>query len=674
MKATTKERIFWWIAIPALAGVLVVLAVMQYRWSGQVSDAARTQMESSLHLALGGFRMDFTREVSAAAVEVRAAVRDSGNDHQQFSERFQRWQQSAAHPALVSSIYLWQGSKPDQLVRLYPAADRAQSAAWPAEFAQLQQHIQEMSQQGRDERGAGPRWLGAPRGRRALGMARMNPGGGPGRGRGHNVRSMDSFQPWFVDQSIPALVSPLRASDPSADDPGQMSLALVIIRLNPATLEKEIFPELAQRYFSGASGLDYHVAVTNGGKQSQRVLFASAAGFTGTSDQTADAAADLFGPMFRNGPPLAAPPGQDVLNHHDAPAGDPHAGHQAQNQPQSPQQNAGPNDDRRDHGMERLVRIDPLRYSQDEGTWRVLVKHPSGSVEAAVGGLRRRNLMLSFGVLILLAVTMGMVVVASQRARRLARLQMDFVAGVSHELRTPLAVISSAAENIADGIVADKEQLARYGKSIVKQTRQLTQLVDQVLVFAATQQQPQRYPLRPVDVGEVISAALENTASVIKAASVTVERNVEPGLPLASADFAALSQCLQNLITNAVKYGGDDHWLGVRAASRSEGGNVRDIEITVEDHGIGIGEQEMKHIFKPFYRSPSVAGSNIHGTGLGLPLAKTVIEAMRGSLTVQSEPGKGSAFIIRLAVAEGLRQPREKMSGRVSSETAGETS
>jgi signal transduction histidine kinase len=295
-------------------------------------------------------------------------------------------------------------------------------------------------------------------------------------------------------------------------------------------------------------------------------------------------------------------------------------------------------------------------------------------VEAAVGALRQRNLTMSFGVLVLLVVTMGMVVVASQRARRLARLQMDFVAGVSHELRTPLAVISSAAENIAHGVVADKQQLARYGASIVKQTRQLTTLVDQVLVFAATQQQPQRYQLRPVDINEVIAAALENTASAVNAAGAKVERDIEPGLPPVSADFSALSQCLQNLITNAVKYGGEDHWVGLRAAARNDGATAREVEITVADHGMGIGEQELKHIFKPFYRSPSVAGSNIHGTGLGLPLAKTVIEAMRGSLTVQSEPGKGSSFTIRLAVAEGLREPGEKMSGRVSAEAAGETS
>jgi signal transduction histidine kinase len=476
-----------------------------------------------------------------------------------------------------------------------------------------------------------------------------------------------AFVPWLVDQSIPVLVSVVRSQNVSGEGADPAALSWVIVRLNPSVLEKEIFPELTQRYFSASGGLDYHVAVTDGSSPQERVLYSSSAGYHAASNQKSDAEADLFGPFFRrNGAPGARLDltGPDML-------GARQMGRPPANQQQGQAQTQT---DERHDPSEAMVRLEPFRYSADDGIWKVRVQHPSGSVEAAVGALRQRNLTMSFGVLVLLVVTMGMVVVASQRARRLARLQMDFVAGVSHELRTPLAVISSAAENIAHGVVADKQQLARYGASIVKQTRQLTTLVDQVLVFAATQQQPQRYQLRPVDINEVIAAALENTASAVNAAGAKVERDIEPGLPPVSADFSALSQCLQNLITNAVKYGGEDHWVGLRAAARNDGATAREVEITVADHGMGIGEQELKHIFKPFYRSPSVAGSNIHGTGLGLPLAKTVIEAMRGSLTVQSEPGKGSSFTIRLAVAEGLREPREKMSGRVSAEAAGETS
>jgi signal transduction histidine kinase len=255
---------------------------------------------------------------------------------------------------------------------------------------------------------------------------------------------------------------------------------------------------------------------------------------------------------------------------------------------------------------------------------------------------------------------MALILMASQRARRLARLQMDFVAGVSHELRTPLAVISSAAENIAHGVVADKQQLVRYGNSIVKQTRQLTQLVEQVLLFAATQQAPRNHAQGPVNLSSVVDAALEGTASAIAAAGFTVERQVEPGLPAVSGDFNGLVQSLQNLITNAVKYGGEKKWLKVSAAAIKEKGQTREVVLAVEDHGIGISKEEMKQVFEPFYRSPAVSESGIHGTGLGLPLARKIVEVMGGRLTAESEVGKGSSFTIHLQAAteRGLEEQR----------------
>ena len=98
--------------------------------------------------------------------------------------------------------------------------------------------------------------------------------------------------------------------------------------------------------------------------------------------------------------------------------------------------------------------------------WELVVRHGEGSLEQVVAAYRNRNLAVSFGVLLLLCMSMGMILVSAQRAQRLAKAQMEFVAGVSHELRTPLAVICSAAENLADGVVGAKEQVTRYGTLI----------------------------------------------------------------------------------------------------------------------------------------------------------------------------------------------------------------
>jgi two-component system, OmpR family, sensor histidine kinase SenX3 len=131
-----------------------------------------------------------------------------------------------------------------------------------------------------------------------------------------------------------------------------------------------------------------------------------------------------------------------------------------------------------------------------------------------------------------------------------------------------------------------------------------------------------------------------------------VERRIESGLPAVDADFGALVRSLQNLITNAVKYAGENRWLRISAAAVEANGRVEEVKLTVEDKGIGIDKDEIKHIFEPFYRSPAVSESGIHGTGLGLPLARTIVEAMGGRLTASSELGKGSAFTIYLPVAQ----------------------
>jgi signal transduction histidine kinase len=598
-------------------------------------------MQSNLHISLMGFRQDFARELGSVAVEIRTVV-DGSNAIQpaELKEQFHHWQQTATHPNLVSHIYLWQDPEHQQPLRFDPASDQFERVAWPAEFDQLQARLLEITAQFHPPAGT-PDSANMRRGRRRPGFGPprdfgagrpRNPGGGrrPGmRGRA------DALAPWAIDQSIPAITYPVRGRTPSGAPAPRAEVTWLVIQLNPNVLAKEIFPELAQKYFRGSSGMEYHVAVRGAGKDGERVLYASDPGFGEDKSLPVDATLNLVGPPFGRGGPAEA--GMELFAVPMRPA---------------PGDRGQPPDDRRGAAPERMPRFEPFHYADSNGIWQITAKHKSGSVEAAVGALRRRNLMASFGVLGVLAVTMGLILMASQRARRLARLQMDFVAGISHELRTPLAVISSAAENIAHGVVEDKHQLVRYGNTIVKQSRQLTQLVEQVLLFAASQQSQRRYGLGPVDISEVVEAALEGTSAMVMAAGFAVERRVEAGLPPVNADFTALVQSLQNLITNAVKYGGENRWLRVSATAVKDQGRTEEVDLAVEDRGIGISKPEIKHIFEPFYRSPAVSESGIHGTGLGLPLARTIVEAMGGRLTAESELGKGSSFTIHLPVAD----------------------
>jgi len=646
----TRERLLRWVVVPALAFVLTGLAVFQYRWSGQLSEATRTQMQSNLQRSLMGFRQDFTRELGAAALEIRSVV-DGSSDIKpaELKEQFHHWQQTSGHPNLVSYIYLWQDSGNQQPLRFDPASDQFERVPWPAQFDQMQKRLVEITSAYRPPPGGpeGPMMRRGNRRRSEFGSPR-NFGGDQrrdarGRGPGMRGRLADALIPWAIDQSVPALAYPVRRRGAPNGPRVSTEVTWLIIQLNPTVLAREIFPELAQKYFRGSSGMEYHVAV-RGTESGQPVIYSSDSGFGEDTNLPVDGTLNLFGPPFgRGGPPDAG------IEFFAAPLRS------------MPGDRTSQPDERHAAALERLPRFEPFHYADSRSVWQITAKHKSGSVEAAVSGLRRRNLMASFGVLGVLAVTMGLILMASQRARRLARVQMDFVAGISHELRTPLAVISSAAENIAHGVVEDKQQLVRYGNTIVKQTRQLTQLVEQVLLFASTQQSQRLYEQGPVNIAEVVDAALEGTSATVAAAGFTVERQVETGLPLVNADFTALVRSLQNLITNAVKYGGESRWLRVTATAIWDKGHTEEIELVVEDRGLGISKEEIKHVFEPFYRSPAVNESGIHGTGLGLPLARTIVEAMGGRLTARSEIGKGSAFTIHLPVAED-RKLEEKRS------------
>lgn len=249
---------------------------------------------------------------------------------------------------------------------------------------------------------------------------------------------------------------------------------------------------------------------------------------------------------------------------------------------------------------------------------------------------------------------------AIQRSRvlstvQLAKLQMEFVASVSHELRTPLSVLRSAADNLADGLVEGKTALRRYGAILQHQSRSMGELVDQILLFASTEDGKNRYSLRPLEVTPIIESIRADTETLVKEAGFTLDPIIEPDLPLAVGDRTGIMQCLHNLIGNAVKYGGDaDKRIVLRVDTAPlERGSDRELRIAVSDHGMGIESSELARIFDPFYRSPRVQAVQIHGTGLGLSLAKRIAESMGGRLSVVSGLSTGSTFTLHLQIAKG---------------------
>jgi signal transduction histidine kinase len=222
---------------------------------------------------------------------------------------------------------------------------------------------------------------------------------------------------------------------------------------------------------------------------------------------------------------------------------------------------------------------------------------------------------------------------------------MEFVSAVSHELRTPLAVICSAGENLADGVVRDSDQLKSYGKVVRDEGRRLTEMVEQILTFAGVRSGFKKQKFEPVDVTDIIDKAMQAFESTVRENGFFMESHLAPNLPPVMGESGSLIRAVRNLISNAMKYGGEDRWVGISALAED-----RCVKIAVQDHGCGIPSAELPYVFEPFFRGRSAVDGQIQGSGLGLSLVKEAAEAHGGRVDAASSEGFGSTFRIFLPV------------------------
>ena len=572
-----------------LLALLTLLAILQYRWLGQVGEAEHERMRANLSTAITNFANDFDQEIARAFLYFHLNPRvnvPSRGDH--LAERYRLWQDESPHPDLVKGLFLSERDDAGRfgLTRLDPARGQFESTSWTAELDRLRTRLQ-------DERP-------------------------PDRPHREPI-------PLIILGDIPALVIPAPPSERHARFGNRRERfmkpeldSLVIVQLELSYIQDMFLPELAARYFETRGELDYELVVFQA-DDSRTVLFQSN---PETPFVVGDASARLFGPVRIDdlhrlwletgfGMEGARPPGAQPFG----------------------------------RGRGRRTRF-PDTELEEVGAWRLIVRHRAGSLETAVSQARRRNLAVSLGILALLAVSVVMIVLSTQRAQRLAKQQVEFVAGVTHELQTPLAVIRSAGQNLADGVVDGKEQVKEYGSLVEKEGRRLSVMVDQVLEFAGLQSQRRALTMEAIPIDRVIESALSDCEAAIEESGFRVEKEVEPRLTV-MADASALRRAIQNLIDNAIKYGGDAKWLGL-GAKVGKKGSKREALITVADRGPGISSEDLPHVFEPFYRGKKAQAGRARGNGLGLALVRQIVEGHGGKLTVKSTKGQGTIFHIHL--------------------------
>lgn len=275
--------------------------------------------------------------------------------------------------------------------------------------------------------------------------------------------------------------------------------------------------------------------------------------------------------------------------------------------------------------------------------WEIASAYSGTTVEDIARGQFRRDLLISLLALTALGVAAFATFTMATRETRLARMKSGIISNVSHEMRTPLALISMYAETLESGKILAPDKIRDYYRTILRESRNLAHMVDNVLDFARLESGRAQIRLGRVDLGELATEVAHNCGEQLRLGGFQLSLEIESGLPPISGDRVELSQALLNLLDNAVKYSTDTKEIGI--AVRRAGSSV---VVEIRDEGIGIDPSEQQRIFEQFYRVGDAMTQNVRGAGLGLALVRDIVVAHRGRVEVRSTPGRGSAFSVVL--------------------------
>jgi signal transduction histidine kinase len=617
---------FW--ILGALLIALSALALVQYRWIGQVAEAQRQRAQASLTAALSGLESEFDTEITRTFVAFQFPFASPD-----YSERYKAWLQHAPYPRLIRGVYIAEAERAEFLLKaVIPGEPPVRSTEWQRQLPELRAP-----------------YIGivgsAPAPRPAVRLQTFS--------RGDMGVAFAVRNPEVTIEGNPAFIFPIGPAGPGATrhvtrapgaglpvtGAGMMNVGAsvsppkwVVIVLDAQYIRTSFLPRLVNLYFRTPSASDYEIFVVNRAKAtSPRVVFTSESAASESQFRDPDGTTDLFELRLD----CFSPPRS--VNAIGAVPTDPKGRVSAADSlseilTQTPQTCSNP----------------AARSSSDPGgLWEVLAKRRAGSLDQAMATFRRRNLVLSGSVLLVLALGICMLVIVTERARSLAQMQAEFVLGMSHELRTPLTVIRLAADNLKKRMVENSEQAQQYGEFIHAQASELSNMIEETLMFARMRSTPIASDLLLISPEQIVKDALADCEAAVQRANIKTELDIPCDIPLVKVDLRLMKRCIQNLIENGIKYAARGGWIAIRAKAVKRT-DVEMVEISVEDQGPGIAAADIPHIFEPFFRGKHAETSSARGVGLGLTLVKRVVEAHRGSVYVQNMDKGGVMFSIFL--------------------------
>lgn len=231
--------------------------------------------------------------------------------------------------------------------------------------------------------------------------------------------------------------------------------------------------------------------------------------------------------------------------------------------------------------------------------------------------------------------------------KKLSEIKSDFINNMTHEFKTPIATISLAVDALRNEKVQNnKEQLSYFGNIIKEENKRMNKHVETILQAALLEKQELQFNQTNVSVHSIINKVVDNFSLQLKDKEAKVILNLNAVNDLVHADELHLSNVINNLVDNAIKYSNDNLVITITTKNLS-----KKLQISIADNGIGMNKETQKRVFEKFYRAHTGNVHNVKGFGLGMSYVKTIIDAMKANISVQSTLGKGTTFSINIPTA-----------------------
>lgn len=287
--------------------------------------------------------------------------------------------------------------------------------------------------------------------------------------------------------------------------------------------------------------------------------------------------------------------------------------------------------------------------------WRVELSFGAGDIFEKAAS-RHVTIYIWTGVLVIVLILLagGFAAQAVRKQIKLNKLKNDFIATVSHELKTPLASIRLLVDTLLEGNYKDQQQVTDYFQLVSKENERLTRLVDNFLSFSRMERNKQTFAMDWISPANIARTSAEVVKTKFNTGKCDFQLQIADNLSDVFADHDMMATAVVNLLENAYKYSYDNKKIELKVFSEDNF-----VCFSVKDNGVGLNRRQVRKIFDRFYQADTSLSRRAEGTGLGLSIVKFIVDAHKGTISVDSEPGKGSTFTIRLAAKQLSRVDKE---------------